>query len=73
MTHRTEFTTAPFVRSNGKAPKGSGMWAFQASNTRVAFDDDRFGPVEMFTGTFAQARKAAGQAFAGCEFVAVCP
>ena len=68
---RTEFTTSAFERTHGTAPSGFGSWAFQASATRVAFDDDLEGDVVFVSGTFAKARSEARAEFHGERFVAV--
>lgn len=67
-----EVTTAEFVRTHGKAPRGFGSWAFQASTTRAAFDADRTGEVTFVTATFTEARKrAVAHLAADARFVAV--
>jgi hypothetical protein len=65
------FTTASFVRSHGRAPKGSGLWAFQASTSTAAFTADLVGDVFTANGTLTQAKAAAKVALAGASLVAV--
>lgn len=67
-----EFTAAAFVRSHRRSPKGRGSWAFQRTVRSTAFDAELFGPIEFFTGTLTEAKKAARAAgFTG--LVAVLP
>lgn len=70
-TTRPEVTTAAFFRSHAKHPAGRGVWAFQASTTRTAFDRDCTGQVEFFSGTFNEAAAQARTHFADATFVAV--
>ena len=56
-----QFTTRHYVRTHGKAPKGQGGWAFQATTHDTAFDSERYGPVHTFYGTYTEAKSAARQ------------
>jgi len=42
---KTNFTSAAFLRSHGKEPKGRGSWMFQQSMTWYAFDKDLTGSI----------------------------
>lgn len=70
MATATEFTTSPYERSHGKAPRGNGSWAFQRSTTRVAFAGDLYGEVEFYNGTLTEAKKQARKNML-TDFVAV--
>ena len=54
----TEFTTAEYERSHGRKPSGTGVWAFQTTVNRTAFDSERVGEV-WFTPamTYEQAKQ----------------
>lgn len=59
-----EFTYSPFVRSHGHQPRGRGLWFFQQSTTRTAFDaygaggrSELVGEVIAFHGTLTDAKK----------------
>lgn len=58
MSTSLTFTTANFVRSTGKQPRGRGSWAFRRSATATAFDRDLSGDVEFFNGTLSEAKSA---------------
>lgn len=64
----TEVTTAPFVRTHGKAPRGEGFWAFQASDTRVGFSQDLTGEVFVVFGMYIWAKRQACEHFADTRF-----
>lgn len=66
-------TTAAFERSHGRRPRGTGSWAFSASQTSRAFTDDLRGNVAFFQGTFTEARRQAVAHFHAGPFVAVLP
>jgi hypothetical protein len=69
MSTTSNLTTRAFERSNpGQTPKGRGGWLFQATRTSMAFDDDLFGEMVCFSGTFTEARKAAARHFGGQMF-----
>lgn len=57
-----QFTYAPYIRSHGKAPKGQGGWAFQATTSSTAFDAERYGDIRIYFGTLTEAKAAARQA-----------
>lgn len=76
MTHHTTtvtFTDAAFRRSAGRKPRGWAAWAFQATQSRAAFDADLFGPVVIISGTFTEATAEAARRFTGTPVVAVLP
>lgn len=53
------FTTRQFERTHGRKPKGFGNWAFQQVTAETAFDHERVGRVEFFTGTLTEAKAKA--------------
>lgn len=60
------FSTAAYQFAHGKAPRGTGLWAFRAPGS----DRDLF----FFNGSLSEAKKAAAQHFAtvGVVVVEVC-
>ncbi len=56
-TPRPEFNTNQYVWAHGKAPRGRGSWAFQASSTYRAADV--YGEVVWVQGTYAEAKRQA--------------
>ncbi len=60
---KTTFTTRQFERTWGSKPKGFGTWAFQATTTQTAFDSERTGEIQFFTGTLTEARNEARRSF----------
>ena len=74
---RYTVTTAAFVRSHGRHPKGVGCWAFQQCTDERAFDSHMVGDVYFAQGgtTLTQAKRDAAYFFTGAdvEFVAVLP
>lgn len=67
----TTFTTAPYERSHGTAPRGRGSWAFRLSTTSAAYDGELAGEVFWVQGTLAEAKRAAAQHFGTRALVAV--
>lgn len=57
-TARIEFTDAAFLRSHGRAPRGRGSWALQATTADRAFDAHLFGPISWHQGTLSEAKAA---------------
>lgn len=73
-TSKPTFTTRPFVRSHGTAPRGRGTWAFQLAQSCMAFDGELVGDVLFVPGaTLTEAKAEAAVHFAGANFVAVLP
>lgn len=60
---RTEFNTAPYVRSHGAEPRGRGSWAF-ATEPDAEGDEVRFSP----SLTYSEAKRwARGEFEKGAE------
>lgn len=59
MMNKLQFTTAPFVRSHMRQPRGRGSWAFQRSTGWTAFDRELVGEVRWFQGTLTEAKRQA--------------
>ena len=53
------FSTTPYEREHGKQPRGYGAWAFQR-----LYGGTLVGEIKFFTGTVAEAKKMAAEAFA---------
>lgn len=68
-----EVTTRAFERSHARPPRGRGGWIFQRSYSRDAYDDELYGEMRNFNGTYAEARAAARRAMSDAEFLAALP
>ena len=66
-------TDSPYRRSHRNAPRGRGGWGFQRSRTRTAYDYDRYGDIEFFTGTYAEARRQAMASMDDSPYTATMP
>lgn len=71
MSNTPTFTTSPYRRTHGQAPRGTGGWAFQATSHDTAFPWETYGDVYTWFGTFTEARKQARTHFKGEDKVAV--
>jgi hypothetical protein len=73
LAPRVPVTTAAYLRSHGRAPRGSGTWAFSASQTSRAYDADLRGNVVFAHGTLAEATRVARESLRGVPYIAVLP
>ena len=66
-----EVSNRPYVQSHGKAPRGQGSWAFCPAWAEDRGDYHDF--TRFFSGTYAEARKQAQQAFYGEKLIVALP
>lgn len=52
----TIFTAAAFKRSHGRSPSGRGTWAFQRTDSALAYDYHLYGESEFVSGTLSEAK-----------------
>ena len=73
-TRKPTVTTRVFQRAHGKAPRGTGNWAFAPTATEDAYHADvNYVAMAFFYGTFSEARARAQWHFAeqGVALIAV--
>lgn len=66
----TTATTAAYQRTHGKGPRGYGTYAWQRSTSRTAYDADRYGDTDFFTGTYTSTREQAQAAHSDAAYTA---